>query len=446
MRHFSTATTSGRRFLGDRRGAIGVVFGMLLPVVALGVGFGLNIAQLMTVKSNLQNALDSAVTSTARDLTTGVIPEENARENVEAFLAANGGGAFASVDRIKLDTVDVNKVTNVVSAAASVDVDVLFPLFGANNNQHIAIETAARYSDKKIEVAMMLDVTGSMKKTWRGDKIGDMQDAANMAVEQLLEKNRDPHDPRIRVALLPYATSVNAGGLAATSVFVENGRKDRRQAPGNTALKLASMASRPDNCSTERKGTYQFSDVGPQVAMVNRDSRLDFCPSATVVPLSADKEALQDQIGAYHADGTTAGHIGIQWTWYMLSPEWRGVLPAAAEPGAYHDKKVAKVAILMTDGEFNSAFADVPEREGTTNVQKARSRNKAERLCKAIKDEGIEIFTIGFMLDSGKEVLRNCASPDTGSLRHFYEPDDGEELKATYKEIIDNVENLAIIR
>ena len=56
----------------------------------------------------------------------------------------------------------------------------------------------------------------------------------------------------------------------------------------------------------------------------------------------------------------TAGGIAAQWGYYMLSPEWRDAIKAAGMGGgpADHDpKKVAKVAILMTDGQFNTAFA-----------------------------------------------------------------------------------------
>jgi len=42
------------------------------------------------------------------------------------------------------------------------------------------------------------------------------------------------------------------------------------------------------------------------------------------------------------------------------------VLPASAAPAAYSSKKSVKYAILMTDGEFNTAFAGVPKGGDTT--------------------------------------------------------------------------------
>ncbi|TIR44724.1 MAG: pilus assembly protein, partial [Mesorhizobium sp.] len=68
---------------------LAVLFGMVASVLALGVGFALNVSQLYNAKSSLQGVVDAAVTSTARDLTTGVINEADANKSVQAFLDAN---------------------------------------------------------------------------------------------------------------------------------------------------------------------------------------------------------------------------------------------------------------------------------------------------------------------------------------------------------------------
>ena len=215
-----------------------------------------------------------------------------------------------------------------------------------------------------------------------------------------------------------------------------------------TGVHNVALSERDDNCATERKGMYQFSDAGPNAAMVNRDSRLGFCPKAELRPLTADAEALLDTIYAFEPAGHTAGHIGIQWTRYLLSEKWANYLPEESRPRAHDEKKVAKIAILMTDGEFNTAFADVAKGATVTN-QPAKSRSKAETLCNAMKkDDKIEIFTIGFMLNqaNAKQVMKNCASDDTPAVQHYYEAADGEALDAAFEAIIKNIERLALTK
>jgi len=434
---------AAHRLREERDGSFAVMIGVAAGVVMLAAGFSLNTVQLALTRSNLVNALDAAVTSTARDLTTGKILERDARANVEAFLFANGTRAFATADRLSLDRLVVDPVASTVSASASVDVDLVFPLFGAANVQKVQARSDAIYSDKKIEIAMMLDITGSMA----GTKIEDLKTAAKNAVSTFL-KGQDTARPRVRIALVPYADAVNTGALANV-VYVESGRSAPSEPPGlNDARPVAATA--PDKCATDREGDEQFSDAGPETAMVNRDYRLSFCPGAALKPLSADMSALHAAIDAFSAKGNTAGQIGIQFSWYMLSPQWAGVLPEASRPAAFDPKKVAKYAILMTDGEFNTAFAGVDhaDRRGNPiNVrnQPAKSREYAERLCAEMKRQGIEIFTVGFDIpESAKAAMRNCASPDRGSVRHYFDASTGAELDDAYQTIASNIERLAL--
>lgn len=449
-------TTSRQEFLSrfgkDERGNFVLAFAAVASALAMAAGVAVNTAQLSLTRSNLLQALDSAVTSTARDITTGTIKEADARGMVEAFLRANGGTGFASADTISLDTLTLDKPTSRLSATASVDVELAFPLFTTASLRRITVDSAALYSDKKIEVAMMLDITGSMS----GQKIKDLKTAATNAVNAFLGK-QDPADPRVRVAIVPYADAVNTGPLVryvhnetvytpVTSqppafdplVFVANGKNDMIGANGST---------RPDRCATERKGSQQFTDASPLVALVNRDVRLDFCPKAELQPLTADKASLIATIAAFQASGFTAGQIGVQWTRYMLSPKWADVLPAGSVPAAHSAKKTAKYAILMTDGEFNTAFAGVSQ-GGNVKNQGSLARTNAEAHCAAMRKDGIEIFAVGFMLKeaAAKAVMKNCASPDTSAIAHYYEVADGAALNAAFLAIAANIERLALTK
>jgi len=457
LRHLADAAA---RFSGDRRGNFAVMMALVCSVVVLAAGYGVNIAQLFMTRSNLLNALDAAVTSTARDLTTGHILEKDARPTVEAFLLANGGTGFAAADDISLDSLVVDKARGTVSAEASILVDLAFPLFGTADRQKVAVRSASLYSDKKIEVAMMLDVTGSMS----GQKIRDLKAAATNAVNALLQ-GQGKTDPRVRVALVPYAEAVNAGRLASDVVFIEKAGGSNLPPPIDATRKeiRANTGAWEDNCATERKlmdGSADFSDDGPfserlndqrrrYIARINRDDRLEVCPRAAIEPLTADADVLKETIRDFSASGVTAGGIGVQWAYYMLSSKWRSVIKGAGlgeGPADFDKKKVAKIAILMTDGQFNTAFAGRGANQGD------KSRKNAEGLCGAMKEDGIEIFTIGFDLNSrdmqpweqeqAKAVLRNCASPDVSSIKHYYEASTGEELDAAYQEIIRNTERL----
>ncbi|CCV04660.1 conserved hypothetical protein [Mesorhizobium metallidurans STM 2683] len=490
MRHVWGLVQAIGSFGRDRGGNFAVLFGVVGSVLALGAGFAVNVSQLYNARSSLQGVVDAAVTSTARDLTTGVIKEADANKSVQAFLDANSTAGILQADQIVLDKLTVDRTANTVRADAHVDVGLYFPIFGLDSARRVTASTTALYSDKTVEVAMMLDITGSMKKSGKKDKIGDLKAAAKNAVQTMLQ-NQDPKTPRIRVALVPYASAVNVGKLAENVYAEKQGGSDLPPVAGSSLLVaktgnkllpsfsdyisiVSAAMPRPDDCATERKdknGDPDFSADGPDTvrtnsngkkyyALVNRDDHLggggmNKCPDAAVIPLTADSGALLGSIDDFRADGYTAGAIAIQWTYYMLSPQWRAAIKNAglgSGPSDTNAKKIAKVAILMTDGQFNTAFAGAG---GSYNSQGNLARGNAETLCGNMKSDGIEIFTIGFDLndkdmsaterDQAKAVLKDCSSKDASATnRHYFEVSTGVELDAAFQEIIRNTEKVAL--
>jgi Flp pilus assembly protein TadG len=489
MRFYAAVARRLGEFGKDGSGSFAVITAAILTVIVLSAGYAVNVAQLYNVRSGLKQALDAAVTSTARDITTGKIKADDARGMVELFLKANGDPTFMGGDRLALDKLVIDKANSTIEVAGYVDVDLFFPLFGLSNERRVRNASAAVYADKKVEVAMMLDVTGSMKKTRTTDKIGDLKDAAENAVRTMLQ-NQDPKNPRIKVALVPYASGVNVGDLTGNVYAEQSGKSDLPPAAndpviggkktttelptfGTYVAKVALAFSHDDNCATERKdkdGKPDFSDDGPDTvrlnkdgkkyyALVNRDNNLtgegmNKCPDAKVIPLTADKDELLESIDDFKASGYTAGAIAIQWTYYMLSPKWRDAIKSASlgdGPVDHDARKVSKVAILMTDGQFNTAFAGV---SSNFNGQDSKTRLSAEAICKNMKDDGIEVFTIGFDLDNkdmskeerqaAKGVLKNCSTDDSSAIKHYYEASTGEDLDNAFQEIISNTERLAL--
>jgi Flp pilus assembly protein TadG len=484
--YFGGAGRTFARFIENRRGNFAVITAGISAVLLLSAGFGVNTAQLVLVRSNLMNALDSAVTSTARDLTTGAIPESDAEKTVRSFLSVNGGTGFASADAINLDSLVVDHASKTVTAVASVKVSLLFPLFGADV-QKIAVKSAALYSDKTVEVAMMLDLTGSMADH---DKIGNLRTAATNAVKTMLD-NQNPNNPRVRVALVPYASGVNVGALARDVYAETSSSPDLPPVAGSPLLVsktkskllpsfadytsiVASAYPNPDTCATERKdrnGNADFSADGPDAirtdksgkqyyALVNRDNRLsgsgmNKCPDAKLIPLTTDEDALLNSIKAFRANGYTAGAIAVQWTYYMLSPEWRAAIKTAGlgdGPADVNSDKLSKVAILMTDGQFNTAYAGVSG--NNNNAQGNVARSNAESICSNMKADGIKVYTIGFDLDDksmsaterqeARSVLKNCASEDTPSSKHFFDVSTGPQLDQAFQDIIADTERLVL--
>jgi Flp pilus assembly protein TadG len=233
-----------------------------------------------------------------------------------------------------------------------------------------------------------------------------------------------------------YGTYANGGQAFCTVAGCEYLRFTR----ANGGVRV----NRISTCVSERIGPNAYTGVSPATAWVGRvyTSSANPCPSATVTPMTDDKPALRAQINALATNGSTAGQIGIAWGWYMLSPNFGSLWPAESRPKPYGAPNLKKIAVLMTDGEFNTPYCNgVNAANGYTgadrincNATNGNPFDQARSLCTAMKNAGVTIYTVGFGLKNGSQasnVMRDCAS---GSGNAF-NAQNGTELRAAFRSI-----------
>ena len=112
-------------------------------------------------------------------------------------------------------------------------------------------------------------------------------------------------------------------------------------------------------CVTERIGANVNTDVAPSTTYIGRHypASSSECNPNVITPLTSDKPALHAKINALDTSGSTAGHIGIAWGWNLVSPNFGYLWPTESErPAPYGTPKLMKVVVIMTDGDFNTAF------------------------------------------------------------------------------------------
>ena len=189
----------------------------------------------------------------------------------------------------------------------------------------IAETSTASANISKLDLAMMLDVSGSMS----GQKLNDLKDAANDAIDTLITARTGD---RVRIAFNTYSTAVNVGDYAKK---VKGSNYDSK--------------SPTRKCVTERDGISKFKDDAPasgkymEEKSYSTDGKYMSCPSSSLEPLTSNKSRLQKDIKGLKADGWTAGHLGIAWAWYLISPEWDKIWPTASKPLGYKENNTIKL-------------------------------------------------------------------------------------------------------
>ncbi|MCR9136893.1 MAG: pilus assembly protein [Alphaproteobacteria bacterium] len=203
------------RFHHDRNGNFAVSFALVSSLIFVAVGLAVDFSMSLGTKTRINNALDAAALATGRALSTGEISDTGsaAQDYFKAVFAANvGDDAFdASVYKLKKFAHDPKSQS--ISAEVSVDQPLTFMRVGTGQQtQAVASRSAVSYGLGTIEIAMVLDVTGSMGYG-SGSKLDNLKQAAKLGVTELLAANTESKE-HVRISLVPYDYGVNAGPLA----------------------------------------------------------------------------------------------------------------------------------------------------------------------------------------------------------------------------------------
>ena len=200
-----------RRLACDVRGNVAMLFGLSLPVLILMTFGGVDVHRMSTVKVNLQDALDAATLAAARSPYT---QDADLRRVGLAALKANLQ-AYPHVTLEEDQTSFVLSGEEVVVANARVQVktlvaNIFLPPYGQMMDDYMPVggHSEVDRSSRNIEVALVLDVTGSMA----GQRITDLKKAAKELVDIIVQPIQTPYYSKL--ALVPYSMGVNVGSHA----------------------------------------------------------------------------------------------------------------------------------------------------------------------------------------------------------------------------------------
>ena len=440
----------------DDRGSVVIMFGLTIFIIFSIVGSAVDYGRAMLARARLQAAVDSSVLAAAR-----VWQLENDMQLAEEkALAHFDSNKPHEPSRVVSFTPDMVASTFTMIGETTVRTPFLsfvqIPQIAVAARGQALIAGGGN-AGTNLEVSLMLDVTGSMA----GSKIEDLKSAAKDLIDIVVWA--DQAEFTSRVGLAPFSTAINAGSLGSSVAYNPSASLTFKQKSGGNSTRHRTNTY----CLSERTGTAAFTDAAPtgndRIPRAYQTSSSTACiPSAPIVPMTSNKDALKTVIDGFKADGMTAGHLGTAWAWYLLSPNWASVFPAGSKPAAYSmlaqvgekgQPLLKKVAVLMTDGEYNQQYCNstTPNTAGATipdsdtgnsgancKSPNGTSTNQARAMCTAMKAAGITVYTVGFAIGSSGSAfttMQGCASEP----HMFYNASTGDELRNAFRHIATSI-------
>jgi len=446
-RSIAGAKAGLQRFAGDGSGDVAVLFALMTIVMCLFMGAAIDVGRWLHARQQTRSAVDAAVLAGARALQLDGSNLSGAVAAAQNFYVENTKTRMTLLsDSITFKAAD-NSTAFTAEGNAYIETPILglanvtkLPLLAtAGTDYSKAVLAVGGNAELSLEISLMLDISGSMS----GSKLDDMKAAAKDLVDIVVWQDQSSYTSKVAIA--PFSTdiavpssmrnSVRGTGLPASKSLSYSCTTKGKKGTCSATYYLSP-------CVVERTGANKYSDAAPGsgnyvMARYTSNGTCSQPSTAEVMPLSSDKAALKTMIDNLPLAASTAGHLGTAWAWYLISPNWASVFPAASQPAAYGTTSLQKIAILMTDGEYNTQYDANGVKTGSTGAGSAANGSsvvQAKALCDGMKGQGITVYTVGFDLGGNQtaiDTLEYCATnPGT-----FYNADDGEELKQAFRDI-----------
>lgn len=206
-----------RRILEDcireRRGNVAILFGFALVPLLLGTGVAVDYGRALLVRERMAGAADAA--ALAIGSWPGLTQAEQTDKAQQFFDANYPPSTLGTVGKLNVSVSDSDTTVTVSGQVKTTFMNVA-------NIDHIDVGASSTVTIGMgtVEVALVLDNSGSML----GSKIASLKTAASNLVDTLFKsaQNSSLPDP-IKIAVVPFAASVNVGTQYATASWMDTG-------------------------------------------------------------------------------------------------------------------------------------------------------------------------------------------------------------------------------
>lgn len=331
---------------------------MIMLVMLMLAGMGVDIMRFETTRNELQQTLDRATLASA-SITQELDPEEVVRDYFEKAGIAD-----------KLTSVQVTSGLNfrTVRAEARANTNPIFlRLYNRTAVEQIEARglSIAEQRITNVEIALVLDVSGSMA----GSKLTNLKNAAKEFVRTVIEADGEG---LISILIVPYNGQVNMTqemqelfNQRTNDHNVSNVNCFDLPASAYTGLGLPTSTVMPvtghvDTWSSTSTGSGYTSVSSSAPNPANR-----WCIQSddnVILPPTNNIATLENHIDNLTAGGATSINAGMKWGMTLLDPGSRNIINAMVGAGRtpsrfngrpynYRQDETMKVVVLMTDGE-----------------------------------------------------------------------------------------------
>jgi len=389
-----------RDLFGHPRGNVAVMFALTVSGMILIGGGGIDLVTVANNHKYLQERVDATALYVANGLTSSTLG--TAQSKAQTKLTAVVEASHGTLSNIATSTTDG---TLTLSATLTTQSSFL-GLIGLTNLATAASSTVT-WGETSLEVALVLDTTGSMADN---NKMTSLKSAATNLVTTLAAKATSANT--VKFALVPFANFVNVGSTYTNAAWIDSTglspyHSTYFSSPLNRFALYTALGKSWPGCVETRPAPYDIDDTAPSVAnpstlfvpsfhpdepnnswwysyansylndvtsSSNELTKLTyatkyttlsgkdfststfysnyqvakgpgfFCDVKPIVRLTTSTTTINNAINALTVAGSTNIPEGVAWGWRMVSPQ------GPFSDGQSYSSNTLKIVVLLTDG------------------------------------------------------------------------------------------------
>lgn len=288
-----------KRFTLSRKGGVAMIFGLSFIPLSMLTLTAVDFHRASTVRNMLQDALDAASLAAARSDSTNAATIQSIGYNALVANMSTYPDVTVSQATFVLDS------DGTVTGDAEAQVTPLVSHMFIGGPIQVGAESEVVRANDKLEIALVLDNTGSMS----GTKIATLRTAAANLVDDLEEaasKNTDPD--AIKISLVPFSMTVRVGATYQNANWIDNNAVSPQHSSifdgnGNRFAMLNQMHINWAGCVESRPQPYDVQETSPTASNPSTLFVPYFAPDEPDVPSISGWSSSYDVDNNYLPDG-----------------------------------------------------------------------------------------------------------------------------------------------
>lgn len=395
-------------------GNVATLFAVAAMPMMLFAGAAMDYAGSTETKAKLQSAADAVALALVRE------PHTSTPEQLQA-VAERQFSAMMRRDMAFDTTISVTKEAKTIRVNASVKMPTSFLRLVQQNELTVGATSVAAFGQPKIQIALVLDNTGSMGQMGKMDAL---KQATNDLLDKLQGMNANPGD--IKVSLVPFNTQVRVDAANRNAPWLRWGVK--LENPNiSSGVAAAPTQAAWTGCISDRNQDCDISGEPPSGGLSGYvAANCQYGSLAQTMPLTANPGAIRSVVNSMTPTGATNVTIGFVTGLATLRAD------SPLGDASSGDPEVQKFVILLTDGNNTQNRFGGTGSEGNSYVWDID--NRLNLACAKARSSRVQVFTVR-VIAGNEPLLQSCAT-DTGM---YYSANSAAGIAPAFAKILDQI-------